>query len=121
MSGAGKTLALKAFEDIGYEAIDNIPLPLLSTLAKPPQNDPSGPVTQSPIAIEVDIRTRNFAVDSFIKELNSLLNEASLAAKVLFLDCDDDELRRRYPETRHQLAQDRTVSDGIAHGRRLVS
>ena len=122
MSGAGKTSALKAFEDIGYEAIDNIPLSLLSTLVKPPQNDPSGPVTQRPIAIEVDIRTRNSAVDSLIKEPNSLLDEASLAGKVLFLDCDD-ELRRRYAETRHHhpLAQDRPVSDGIAHGRRLVS
>jgi UPF0042 nucleotide-binding protein len=122
MSGAGKTSALKAFEDIGYEAIDNIPLSLLSTLVKPPQNDPSGPVTQSPIAIEVDICTRNFAVDSFFKELNSLLDGASLAAKVLFLDCDD-ELRRRYAETRHRhpLALDRPISNGIAHGRRLVS
>jgi len=120
MSGAGKTSALKALEDIGYEAIDNIPLSLLSSLVKPQQ---TGPVSQRPIAIGVDIRTRDFAVDSFIKELKALLDEASLAAKVLFLDCDDDELRQRYAETRHRhpLAQDRPVSDGIAHERVLVS
>ena len=123
MSGAGKSSALKAFEDIGYEAVDNVPLSLLSALVKPQQQDFSGPGFQRPIAIGVDIRTRDFAVDSFISELNRMLEENSLEAKVLFIDCDDDELRRRYAETRHRhpLAQDRPVSDGIARERQLVT
>ncbi len=119
LSGAGKTSALKAFEDMGYEAIDNVPLSLLNALVKPTQKDGF----QRPIAIGIDIRTRDFAVDAFIDELDGMLNETSLEAGVLFIDCDDDELRRRYAETRHKhpLAQDRPVSDGIAHERRLVS
>ena len=113
MSGAGKSSALKAFEDMGYEAIDNVPLSLLAALVNPPQQDGLA----RPIAIGVDIRTRDFAIDTFIKEL------ASLDAKVLFMDCDDDELRRRYAETRHRhpLAQDRPVSDGIARERTLMT
>ncbi len=123
MSGAGKSSALKAFEDMGYEAVDNVPLSLLSALVKPPQKDFPGPGFQRPIAIGIDIRTRDFAVDSFINELNAMLDESSLETSVLFIDCDDDELRRRYAETRHKhpLAQDRPVSDGIAHERKLVS
>jgi len=113
MSGAGKTSALKAFEDMGFEAVDNVPLSLLGALVNPVQRGGFA----RPIAIGVDIRTRDFAIDTFIKELGSL------AAKVLFVDCDDDELRRRYAETRHRhpLAQDRPVSDGITHERTLVS
>lgn len=123
MSGAGKTSALKALEDMGYEAIDNVPLSLLNSLVKPPQKDFQEPGLGRPVVIGVDIRTRDFAVDSFIKELDRIPGENSLEAKVLFIDCDDDELRRRYAETRHRhpLAQDRPVSDGIAHERRLVS
>ncbi|MBT5244954.1 MAG: RNase adapter RapZ [Rhodospirillaceae bacterium] len=119
MSGAGKTSALKALEDMGYEAIDNVPLTLLGALVKPPQQDGF----QRPIAIGVDFRTRGFAIDTFISELDSMFEESSLEAKVLFIDCDDDELRRRYAETRHRhpLAQDRPVSDGIARERTLVS
>lgn len=123
MSGAGKTSALKAFEDMGYEAIDNIPLSLINALVKPSQTGFQVPGFQRPIAIGIDIRTRDFAVDAFIMELDAMLSESSLQARVLFIDCDDDELRRRYVETRHKhpLAQDRPVSDGIAHERRLVT
>lgn len=119
MSGAGKTSALKAFEDLGYEAVDNVPLSLIHSLVAPQQKDGF----QRPIAIGVDIRTRDFAVDVFIKELDRMLEESAVQVRVLFIDCDDDELRRRYAETRHRhpLAQDRPVSDGITHERRLVS
>lgn len=122
MSGAGKTSALKAFEDQGFEAIDNVPLSLLNSLVTPPQSDLPGPGFKRPIAIGIDIRTRDFAVDAFIREIDRMLAESTLSARVLFIDCDDDELRRRYAETRHRhpLAQDRPVSDGIAHERRLV-
>jgi RNase adapter protein RapZ len=118
MSGAGKTSALKAFEDMGYEAIYNIPLSLLDSLIKPQQKG-----LQRPIAIGFDIRTRDFAADVLINELDRMIDENTIDAKILFIDCDDDELRRRYAETRHRhpLAQDRPVSDGITHERRLVS
>jgi len=123
MSGAGKTSSLKALEDIGFEAVDNIPLSLLNNLIRPPQ--PGFPALgfRRPIAIGIDIRTRDFGIEAFLDELNGLTREDKLDAQVLFIDCDDDELRRRYAETRHihPLAKDRPVLDGIARERGLVS
>ncbi len=114
MSGAGRTSALKALEDMGWEAVDNVPLSLLGALA--------GPEFQRPLAVGVDIRTRDFAVDAVFRHLDRLSGGGTAKARVLFVDCDDDELRRRYAETRHRhpLAQDRPVGDGIAHERALV-
>ena len=123
MSGAGKTSALKALEDLGYEAIDNVPLSLIHNLAQPLQ--PELPVhgERRPIAIGIDIRTRDFGVEAFAKELDHLSRQDGIDTKVLFLDCDSEELRRRYDETRHRhpLAQDRPVADGIALERRMLT
>lgn len=121
LSGAGKSSALKAFEDLGFEAIDNVPLSLLHTLVGAGSGGARGPV--KPLAVGVDIRTRDFGVQAFAQELAQLKADTGGRATVLFMDCDDDELRRRYAETRHRhpLAGDRPVSDGIAHERRLVA
>lgn len=123
MSGAGKTSALKAFEDLGYEAMDNVPLSFLTAVVRPVQGRFGTAGLSAPLAIGIDIRTRDFGVEPFLRELDRLMAETTTEVKVLFLDCDDDELRRRYAETRHRhpLAQDRPVSDGIARERRLVS
>lgn len=123
MSGAGKTSALKAFEDLSYEAIDNVPLSLLGSLVAPVQQQLSAGTLSHPIAIGVDIRTRDFGVEPFIQVMDHLAADPNTEIKVLFLDCDDDELRRRYAETRHRhpLAADRPVSDGIARERQVVS
>lgn len=123
MSGAGKTSALKALEDLGYEAMDNVPLSLLSSLVAPVQRDFGGPGFPDSIAIGIDIRTRDFGVEPFLEKLDNLVADSEVDVGVLFLDCDDDELRRRFAETRHRhpLAVDRPVSDGIARERRLIS
>ncbi len=107
MSGAGKTAALKALEDAGYEAVDNLPLSLLSSLVTPEAG------RGRPLAIGVDIRTRDFGIDPFIHEIDELIRNAELEVLLLFLDCDDEELRRRFTETRrrHPLAIDRPVAD----------
>jgi len=117
MSGAGKTSALKALEDLGYEAINHVPLSLLKRLVPSP-----GSVERS-IAIGVDVRTRDFGVERFIEEVDRLAGLDSLDVRVAFLDCEDDELRRRYTETRHRhpLAEDRTVADGIAREREMLT
>ncbi|MBI5162443.1 MAG: RNase adapter RapZ [Magnetospirillum sp.] len=117
MSGAGKTLALKALEDLGYEAVDNLPLSLLSSLVRP------GDVPTRPLALGIDIRTRDFGVEQFLAEIDRLTGEAHLDLKLLFLDCDDETLGRRFTETRrrHPLAADRPLADGIRHERALVS
>ena len=118
MSGAGKTSALKSLEDLDYEAVDNMPLSLIGSLVVPAQQVLGGGDFQRSIAIGIDIRTRDFGVESFLNKLDHLVSVNALEVKVVFLDCDDDELRRRYMDP---LAQDRPVSDGIEHERRLMS
>ena len=131
MSGAGKSQALKALEDMGFEAIDNVPLSLLRTLIAGSERefrDPdSADARQSQsgerrIAIGVDIRTRDFGIEPFLRCCEEIAAMDHVTSRILFLDCDDDELRRRYEETRHRhpLAADRPVIDGIARERKLL-
>ncbi|MEM7168725.1 MAG: RNase adapter RapZ [Pseudomonadota bacterium] len=114
-SGAGRSTALKALEDLGYEAIDNLPLDLLSTIVG------EGSLTR-PVAIGIDIRTRKFAAAPVLNQLQSLEEDPRLKVTLLFLECDNEILSRRYTATRrrHPLAEGRRISDGIAAERRLV-
>lgn len=126
MSGAGKTSALKALEDLGFEAVDNLPLSLLMSLVPPGErraDNAESPGFARPLAIGIDIRTRDFGAQPFLAEMERLAGSRQVDVRILFLDCDDEELKRRYAETRHRhpLALDRPVSDGIAHERRLMA
>jgi RNase adapter protein RapZ len=116
MSGAGRTSALKALEDMGYEAVDNLPLSLLGSLVR------SEGLGQGGLAIDVDIRTRGFSAERFRETIAGLFARPDIDGTLLFIDCDDDVLRRRFTETRrrHPLAKDRPVSDGIAQERRMI-
>ena len=116
VSGAGKSSALKALEDMGFEAIDNLPLSLLGRLVAP-----GG--FPHPIAAGIDIRTRDFGADAFLEQIAQLRARADVDVKVLFMDCDDQVLNRRYAETRrrHPLAIDRPVADGIRQERNLLA
>jgi RNase adapter protein RapZ len=77
----------------------------------------------APLAIGVDVRTRDFGVGALLAALDRLIAEHALALQIVFLDCEDDPLVRRYTETRrrHPLAGDRPVIDGIALERQRVS
>jgi RNase adapter protein RapZ len=115
MSGAGRSSALKALEDMGYEAVDNVPLSLLPSLVGPQ-------ATQMPLAVGVDVRTRDFAVPRLVEALERMVAEHGLDLTLVFLDCDDELLERRYTETRrrHPLAAERPVADGIQLERQRV-
>lgn len=117
LSGAGKTSALKVLEDLGYEAVDNLPVGLLAGLVRPGAGD------GRPLAVGIDIRTRDFGVEPIGRTLDLLASDPRIDVRVLFLDCDDDVLCRRFTETRrrHPLAVDRPLVDGIRHERTLVS
>jgi len=117
MSGAGKSSALKALEDLGYEAVDNLPISLITSLVSGVR-EPA-----RPLAVGVDIRTRDFGVAPFLKEIDALMSHPELDVRLLFLDCQNGKLQQRYSETRrrHPLAADRPVMDGIRHERTLVS
>ena len=109
MSGAGRSSSLKILEDLGYEAVDNLPLSLLPRLIG---RDCSA---QRPLAVGIDIRTRDFAVGGLLDEIEELRLGDHVAVNLVFLDCEDETLARRFTETRrrHPLAGDRPVSDGI--------
>jgi len=112
VSGAGKSTALKCLEDLRYNAVDNVPLSLIEHLL-------IGGAGNAPIAIGIDIRTRDFDAKDFLEQVETLAARADLAVRLLFIDCEDDILVRRFEETRrrHPLASDRPVSDGIREER----
>lgn len=116
MSGAGRTSALRALEDAGYEAVDNLPLSLLPSLIRPDD------ASTRALAIGVDTRTRGFAVTSLLAVIDAVRAEAAVELSLLFVDCDDESLRRRFTETRrrHPLATDRPLADGIGAERAML-
>ncbi len=118
MSGAGKTVAVQSFEDMGYFCIDNMPpslIPKFWELIKE-----SGKITK--IALVIDMRSR-----SFFEEIQGMLvdieNTKFIDTKILFLDASDEELVSRYKETRraHPLAMDGLITEGIKKERALLA
>ena len=117
MAGAGRTTALKALEDLGYEAVDNLPASLLDSLLRPLDKG------DRHLAIGIDSRSRAFDPDGLIARLDIDMERPGTEVRMLFLDCDDEILARRFTETRrrHPLAPDRSVADGIARERSLMA
>lgn len=118
MSGAGKTVAIQSFEDLGYFTMDNMPPALLPKFLELVEQSED----TSRVAVVVDMRSR-----LFFKEITTILdnlesNEA-IDFKILFLDATDGELVSRYKETRrsHPLAADGRVLDGITLERELLA
>ena len=116
VSGAGKSSALKALEDLGFEAIDNVPISLIPRLVAPGEEIHS-------IVIGADIRTRDFDAVAFLREVGKLEQRPGLKVQLLFIDCSDDVLIERFDETRrrHPLATDRPISDGLRQERDLLA
>ncbi|MEM7021871.1 MAG: RNase adapter RapZ [Pseudomonadota bacterium] len=117
MAGAGRTTALHALEDVGFEAIDNPPVDLLDGLLRPDDQ------TARDRAVGVDCRAHAFDSEGFNRQLDELLRDTVTHLQLLFLDCEEEILRRRFTETRrrHPLAKDRRVTDGIAEERILMA
>ena len=116
MSGAGRTSALRALEDAGYEAVDNLPLSLLPSLIR------ADDAQTRALALGVDTRTRGFAASALLAAIDAVRATAGIDLGLLFVDCDDESLRRRFTETRrrHPLAADRPLADGIRAERALL-
>jgi RNase adapter protein RapZ len=119
MSGAGRSTALRALEDFGYVAVDNVPLPLLGDLMRSTAGSPGE--MAAPLAFGIDTRTYGFDAHDLARRVQDLRVRADLAPRLLYLDCDTETLQRRYTESRrpHPLAPDRPVVDGIADERRM--
>ena len=119
LSGAGKSQAINALEDLGYFCVDNLPTSLLPTLARFSEND-GAHVT--PTAVVVDMRDPAF-LDEFPRALASLRRRQSLGTLLIFLEADDNALVQRFSETRrpHPLAADQTVIEGIRKERTALA
>ncbi len=117
MSGSGKHTAYKAFEDLGYFCVDNLPTPLISRLIR--LSTVSGGKIEK-VAIGVDVRLRE-SVASF-ERLFAELKQACYQSSIIFMDASNEVLARRYSETRrvHPLAQDRTLLEGVRIERRKL-
>lgn len=118
MSGAGKTQAMNALEDLGFFCIDNLPPSFLPQLA-----DLYGLALEQGqrVAVAMDARGRGVFSDVFVS-LNTL-QELNVPHQVLFLDCADDILIRRFSETRrrHPLREDGNLIEQIARERRILA
>ena len=117
MAGAGRTTALKALEDLGFEAVDNLPASLLPNLLRP------GDKLERNLAIGFDSRSRAFDPEALLERLQDGFCAPGTDIKMLFLDCDDEVLARRFTETRrrHPMATDRPLPDGIDLERALMA
>lgn len=115
MSGAGRSVALNALEDLGILCIDNLPLQLLPRLVD--LYHESG-VDLKEIAVGVDVRI-GVLLDEVTKSLQDL-SRRGITYQVLFLEASDEVLQRRFSETRRRHPLGRTVRGGIREERRLT-
>jgi len=117
MSGAGKTIALKMLEDLGYYCVDNLPIPLMEKFAELIM-DRSGKAQN--IALGIDIRSGQEL--SQLDEILESWRNGGMPFEILFLDASDEVLVKRYKETRrsHPLAGMGRIDSGIAKEREAL-
>ncbi len=111
LSGAGKSAAIRALEDLGYLCVDNLPTVLIPTLADLTLGEGA---TYDAVAVVVDARDRSF-LDQFSGVFQSLQARQDLGTWLIFLEASDAALLRRFSETRrpHPLAPTASVIEGI--------
>ncbi|WP_170333846.1 RNase adapter RapZ [Ruegeria arenilitoris] len=114
-SGAGRSTAIHVLEDLGFEAIDNLPMGLLSRLL-------DGPEPARPMALGIDARNREFSTIGFIELAEKLGRMEQVDLTVLYLDCSNEVLLRRFSETRrrHPVASGASPETGILQEKELL-
>ncbi len=115
-SGAGRSTAIRVLEDLGFEAIDNLPMGLLLHLLEGPEND-------RPMALGIDARNREFSTIGFIELAAKLRRMEQVDMSTLYLDCSDEVLLRRFSETRrrHPVAADASPETGVRQEKELLA
>jgi RNase adapter protein RapZ len=115
-SGAGRSTAIHALEDLGYEVIDNLPLSLVPRLVDRPHPGRA-------IALGLDVRNRDFSATALIELIDTLTRDPRVGIEVLYLDAAVPVLIRRYSETRrrHPLSADGDPALGIAREHELLA
>jgi RNase adapter protein RapZ len=119
MSGGGKSTAIRALEDAGWFCIDNLPVLLLPKLLELVLHGASDEVHR--LALVIDAREGRF-LDQTPQQVENV-RRAGHRLEVVFLDCSDEALLRRFSETRrrHPISPEGTVAEGIALERKLLS
>ena len=117
MSGAGKSSAINCFEDMGYYCVDNLPPTLIKSFAELIASQQN---KLSKVVLGIDIRGGSLFADLFVS-LNELQNSGH-TYEIVFFDCSDAELIKRYKETRrlHPLARSERIEDGIEKERCIL-
>ncbi|MEO0343783.1 MAG: RNase adapter RapZ [Pseudomonadota bacterium] len=114
-SGAGRSTALRALEDLGFEVIDNMPLAFVPRLL-------AGPSLNRSLALGVDVRNRDFSVGAVFDAIETVRASEEFEPQLVFLTANPEVLSRRYSETRrrHPMSPESTADEGIlAEGKLL--
>ncbi|MBQ2085513.1 MAG: RNase adapter RapZ [Oscillospiraceae bacterium] len=118
-AGAGKTQALSAFEDMGFYCVDNVPPSMIPVFARMAQQLGRFPR----IVVVTDVRTGDTSAE--LEQCLQELKEAGISFRILFLDCADEEIERRYRETRrrHPLegAGDGSIIDAVRREKYMLN
>ncbi len=116
LSGSGKTTVAKAFEDLGYYCVDNLPAPLLADFVRLAKG--SSPQLER-VLVVMDVREGSFLA-SAPEELRAVRDQVS-SLTVVFLECSEEGLVRRFREVRRAHPLDTTsIVNGVAHERLLL-
>jgi UPF0042 nucleotide-binding protein len=115
MSGSGKDSALKAFEDLGYYSVDNLPLELVPRFADLVSQPPE--IERAALVVDVREGIRLERFPAILKQVRKVL-----PTRVVFLEANEDALVRRFSETRrpHPMGRDETVLHGIRAERKRL-
>jgi UPF0042 nucleotide-binding protein len=118
LSGSGKSVVAKCFEDLSYYTVDNLPLPLLRQFLDNPLELVGG---VDRIAVVTDVRAPGFAEE--FPRLFAEIDRERIEPCLLFLEASDEVLVRRFSETRrpHPLAPDQPVIEGIRREREMLA
>ncbi|MFC3050363.1 RNase adapter RapZ [Kordiimonas pumila] len=118
LSGAGKSAVLHSFEDLGYQAVDNLPL----TLVEPLLADSLDKGETGAVAVGIDSRTLHFSPDTFAETIGRLRKRSDVKLHVLFMDASDDVLMKRFSETRrpHPLGDTQLLRAAIKQERDIM-
>lgn len=118
LSGAGKSSALRVLEDLNYFTVDNLPIPFIFDFFKLIRQKED----IEKVALGIDVREYIFHEDlsTVIKNIKA---QEAISIKVLFLECSEEVIVRRYSETRrpHPLARNSSILEGIKKERELLS
>lgn len=118
-AGAGKSQALSAFEDMGFYCVDNVPPSMIPVFARMAQQLGRFPR----VVVVTDVRTGDTSAE--LEQCLQELREAGILFRILFLDCSDDEIERRYRETRrrHPLegAGDGSITDAVRREKYMLN